>query len=108
MLELVQLTLQDRQALNDMFRDWEESGEKMISSALTAYDYHDFEADSRYLPESETHIPGFVPASMFFASDRERQIFGGAVNIRHRLNAKRLQDGGHSGDGVRPSERRGG
>ena len=30
----------------------------------------------------------------------------GAVNIRHYLNEKLLFDGGHIGDGVRPSERR--
>ena len=29
----------------------------------------------------------------------------GAVNIRHRLNDRLLLDGGHIGDGVRPSER---
>ncbi len=30
----------------------------------------------------------------------------GAVNIRHYLNDSLLLDGGHIGDGVRPSERR--
>jgi len=30
----------------------------------------------------------------------------GAVNIRHYLNESLLLDGGHIGDGVRPSERR--
>lgn len=29
----------------------------------------------------------------------------GAVNIRHRLNEQLLLNGGHIGDGVRPSER---
>ena len=30
----------------------------------------------------------------------------GAVNIRHRLNETLLRNGGHIGDGVRPSERK--
>ena len=29
----------------------------------------------------------------------------GAVNIRHTLNEGLLKDGGHIGDGIRPSER---
>lgn len=47
-----------------------------------------------------------MPASTFFAYDRERDILVGAVDIRHSLNEALLLDGGHIGDGVRPSERR--
>lgn len=36
----------------------------------------------------------------------ERNIIVGAVNIRHYLNESLLLNGGHIGDGVRPSERR--
>ena len=32
-------------------------------------------------------------------------MFLGAVNIRHKLNEKLLLNGGHIGDGIRPSER---
>lgn len=38
--------------------------------------------------------------------DLDRNIFVGAVNIRHCLNESLLFDGGHIGDGIRPSERR--
>ena len=38
--------------------------------------------------------------------DKDRNIFVGAVNIRHYLNDSLLKTGGHIGDGVRPSERR--
>jgi predicted acetyltransferase len=38
--------------------------------------------------------------------DQERDIFVGAVNIRHYLNDALLLNGGHIGDGVLPSERR--
>ena len=47
-----------------------------------------------------------VPDSTFFCLDEERNIFVGAVNIRHYLNESLWLDGGHIGDGVRPSERR--
>ena len=55
---------------------------------------------------SELKKEGYVPASTFFAYDRERDILVGAVDIRHSLNEALLLDGGHIGDGVRPSERR--
>ncbi len=38
--------------------------------------------------------------------DLDRNIFVGAINIRHTLNQSLLNTGGHIGDGVRPSERR--
>ena len=46
-----------------------------------------------------------VPDSTFFCLDTKRNIFVGAVNIRHYLNEKLLLGGGHIGDGIRPSER---
>ena len=49
---------------------------------------------------------GLVPDSTFFCLDEERDIMVGAVNIRHYLNEALLLNGGHIGDGVRPSERR--
>ena len=50
--------------------------------------------------------PKYVPSSLYYAYDEDRNIMVGAVNIRHYLNDKLLFDGGHIGDGVRPSERR--
>lgn len=46
-----------------------------------------------------------MPDSTFFCLDTDRNIFVGAVNIRHTLNEGLLKDGGHIGDGIRPSER---
>lgn len=46
-----------------------------------------------------------MPDSTFFCLDTERNIFVGAVNIRHYLNEKLLHDGGYIGDDIRPSER---
>ena len=38
--------------------------------------------------------------------DIDRNIFVGAVNIRHYLNESLYKSGGHIGDGIRPSERK--
>ena len=73
--------------------------------AIFKNDYHDFDY---YLENLERKVAsgGYVPDSTFFALDIERNIFVGAVNIRHYLNDYLLKHGGHIGDGVRPSERR--
>ena len=73
--------------------------------AIFKNDYHDFDY---YLANLETKVADgrFVPDSTFFALDTSRDIFVGAINIRHQLNERLLLDGGHIGDGVRPSERR--
>mgnify|MGYP002617190631 CR=1 FL=1 len=81
------------------------SGEFESKNEDGKVDYHDFDAYLKSLDESEPK-EGYVPASTFFAYDRERDILVGAVDIRHSLNEALLLDGGHIGDGVRPSERR--
>lgn len=43
---------------------------------------------------------------MLFLLDEDRDRLLGAVNIRHYLNDSLLKEGGHIGDGIRPSERR--
>ena len=47
-----------------------------------------------------------MPDSTYFCLDKDRNIFVGAVNIRHYLNDNLCHTGGHIGDGIRPSERR--
>ncbi len=56
--------------------------------------------------EVKSSSKSLVPDSTFFCLDEERNIFVGAVSIRHYLNDSLLLSGGHIGDGVRPSERR--
>ena len=104
-LQLVKLTAAYKSQLFDMMDEWTATGEKIIPWAIRKTDYHDFDA---YLSCLETHVEDgeHVPASTFFCLDTERDIFVGAVNIRHYLNESLLRDGGHIGDGVRPSERR--
>lgn len=105
MIKLVKLCEEYRAQLDDMMDEWTAAGEHIIPYAIRKNDYHEFE---KYLDEIELTEPkdGLVPDSTFFALDTERNIFVGAVNIRHELNDSLLRDGGHIGDGVRPSERR--
>lgn len=77
----------------------------MVPYAIRKTDYHDFEKYCSSL-EVKDDSPDSVPDSTFFCLDEERNIFVGAVNIRHYLDKSLLLNGGHIGDGVRPSERR--
>ena len=104
-LQLVKMSEKFKPLLFDMMDEWTKTGETIIPWAIRKVDYHDFDAYLKSLEESEPK-EGYVPASTFFAHDRERDILVGAVDIRHSLNEALLLDGGHIGDGVRPSERR--
>lgn len=105
MLKLVKLEEKYMPQLIDMMDEWYAAGEKIVPYAIRKVDYHDFTAYVESL-ESKEAVNGLVPDSTFFCLDTERNIFVGAVNIRHYLNDVLLLHGGHIGDGVRPSERR--
>lgn len=104
-LKLIKLDASHRALLTEMMDEWTATGEKIIPYAIRKVDYHDFDA---YLASLEVvdETDGLVPDSTFFCLDTERNILVGAVNIRHYLNEGLLRNGGHIGDGVRPSERR--
>lgn len=103
MLRLVKLERGYYPLLVDMLDEWTRSGERIIPSAIAKGDCRDYDGYVKKLdnPGSDT----LVPDSTYFCLDDERNIFVGAVNIRHCLNESLLFDGGHIGDGVRPSER---
>ena len=104
-LKLVKLGPKYRTHLTEMMEEWYAYGEKIIPYAIRRLDYHDIEHYMENL-EVKDAAGGLVPDSTFFCLDEERDIFVGAVNIRHYLNENLLLNGGHIGDGVRPSERR--
>lgn len=104
-LKLVRLEERYKRQLFDMLDEWYGTGEKIVPYAIRKTDYHDFEEYCNSL-EVKDDRSDLVPDSTFFCLDVERDIFVGAVNIRHRLNESLLLNGGHIGDGVRPSERR--
>lgn len=105
MLKLVKLEKKYQSQLIDMMEEWEKIGEKIVPYAIRKTDYHNFDVYLNSL-EVKDDKEGLVPDSTFFCLDTDRNIFVGAVNIRHYLNEALLLNGGHIGDGVRPSERR--
>ena len=104
-LRLVKASMQYSDQIKDMLQEWNATGEKIIPYAIRRLDYHDFAYYWDNLEVRDTS-DGLVPDSTFFCLDEERNIIVGAVNIRHHLNEALLINGGHIGDGVRPSERR--
>lgn len=104
-LKLVKASNRYQDQIQNMLEEWYSTGEKIIPYTIRRIDYHDFAYYCENL-EVKNADSGLVPDSTFFCLDEERDIVVGAVNIRHYLNESLLLNGGHIGDGVRPSERR--
>ena len=107
--KLIMLTKEYEKELGEMIDEWRLDQEINHTNhspwAIFKNDYHDFDyylENLDYKTEDENH----VPSSTFFLLDIDRNRLVGAVNIRHHLNERLLFDGGHIGDGIRPSERR--
>lgn len=109
-IELVKLTSEYQTQLSDMLTEWKADIEKNNTNhspwAIFRNDFHDFDSFLENLEIKEGNKDGLVPDTTLFCLDKDRNIFVGAVNIRHYLNEYLLQCGGHIGDGIRPSERR--
>lgn len=104
-LKLVKLDKSYQRQLNEMMDEWSNAGEKIIPWSIRKVDYHNFDSYLESLEVKEENDK-YVPDSTYFCLDIDRNIFVGAVNIRHYLNERLLRAGGHIGDGIRPSERR--
>ena len=104
MLKLVKMSEEYAEQLTDMMDEWTAAGERIIPCAICKHDFHDLKGYIESLEVKEAGN-GLVPDSTFFGLDTERNLFVGAVNIRHWLNEGLLRTGGHIGDGVRPGER---
>ena len=104
MLKLVKMEEKYLSQLNEMMDEWTKANEKIIPYAINKCDYHNIDEYINSLEIKEGNDK-LVPDSTFFCLDTDRNIFVGAVNIRHYLNDALLLDGGHIGDGIRPSER---
>jgi len=105
-LKLIKASVEYKKQILDMLEEWYASGEEIIPYAIRRLDYHDFTYYCENLENKDFLSDGFVTDSTFFCLDEESGIVVGAVNIRHYLNESLLLDGGHIGDGVRPSQRR--
>lgn len=108
-LKLIKLTKQYEKQLGEMIEEWKADQEQNHTNrspwAIFKNDYHDFDFYLAHL-EQKTATEDRVPDSVFFLLDEDRDRLLGAVNIRHYLNDALLKEGGHIGDGIRPSERR--
>ena len=109
-IELVRLTNEYREQLFEMLEEWKKdiivNHTDMSPWKIWANDFHDFDYYINNLDTKEETKNGWVPDTTLFCLDKDRNIFVGAVNIRHYLNDTLLKTGGHIGDGIRPSERR--
>ena len=108
-LKLIKLTKEYEKQLGEMIDEWKTDQELNQTNrsprAIFKNDYHDFDHYLENL-ENRSEKDGMVPDSVFFLLDEDRNRLLGAVNIRHYLNDALLKEGGHIGDGIRPSERR--
>jgi len=104
-IKLVKLSHEYKKHLFDMMDEWLSVEQDFSPYMIRRNDYHDFDyyLDNLEIKEESDRR---VPDSTFFCLDIDRNIFVGAINIRHYLNENLLFTGGHIGDGVRPSERR--
>ncbi len=108
-VKLIKLTKEYQQQLGEMIDEWtlDQKLNHTNHSPWTIFkdDYRDFD---HYLANLEQKEPDGrrVPDSVFFLLDADRNRLLGAVDIRHYLNESLLREGGHIGDGIRPSERR--
>ena len=108
-VKLIKLTSEYKDQLGEMIDEWKH--DQVVNHtdrspyAIFKNDYHDFD---NYLKNLDFKKPedGHVPTTTFFLLDVDRNRLIGAANIRHYLNEGLLKDGGHIGDGIRPSERR--
>lgn len=109
-IELVRLTSEYKEQLSEMLTEWKkdiiENHTDMSPWKIWANDFHDFDHYLNNLDTKEGDKNAWVPDTTLFCIDKDRDIFVGAVNIRHYLNEDLLKTGGHIGDGIRPSERR--
>lgn len=107
-VRLVRPAMGYREPYLSFYADWIRSGEAIVPWVVRE-DPGDFEAmlDFLYAEDSEEKIsnPLWVPHSTYWLLNEENLVVG-AVNIRHRLNEKLLNSGGHIGYGIRPGHRR--
>lgn len=108
-LKLIKLTKEYETELCEMIDEWlldqKINHTNHSPWAIFKNDCHDFDNYLEHLEVKEA-TANRVPDSVFFLLDEERHKLLGAVNIRHYLNDALLKEGGHIGDGIRPSERR--
>ena len=109
-IQRVRLTSEYKEQLFVMLTEWKNdiivNHTDMSPWKIWANDFNDFDYYVKNLDTREEAKNDWVPDTTLFCLDKDKNIFVGAVNIRHYLNDELLKTGGHIGDGIRPSERR--
>ncbi|MGC4379280.1 GNAT family N-acetyltransferase [Fictibacillus sp. Mic-4] len=106
-VHLIKPTFKLQDEYLSFYEEWKDSGEEMIPRVIKREPYP-FKELVQFLRDSESgeNLPdSYVPHSTYWLVNEGKKIIG-AVNIRHELNEKLLNSGGHIGYGIRPSERR--
>ncbi len=105
-LKLVKYNKISESAYLDYINEWELSGERIVPWAAERESESFQDLLSRWETEEtyEAYKKGLVPSTLYFLVDKNRVL--GAIHFRHELSVDLLQNGGHIGYGIRPSERR--
>ncbi|MGZ4159398.1 MAG: GNAT family N-acetyltransferase [Neobacillus sp.] len=106
-VSLVKPTMELQESYMSFYREWQDSGEKVVPWVITK-DPSNFQEMVKFLLDNEKgeNLPdGWVPDSTYWLVTADKNLVG-AVNIRHGLTEELLNCGGHIGYGIRPSERR--
>jgi predicted acetyltransferase len=108
-IKLVKPSTEYKDEYISFYEDWKDSGEDIVPWVVEKepYDFNDM-VNLLYAQDSEDKIidESFVPHSTYWLLNEISGKIVGAANVRHRLNEKLLNSGGHIGYGIRPSERR--
>lgn len=102
MTELRQLKYSDQSAFRRYIQEWYDHQETVVPSNTDLAQYASFENMVDELNKTEVE-EGWVPSTTLFYF-KDKQIVG-AVNIRHKLNQRLTNIGGHVGYGVAKSYR---
>ena len=91
---------------SDYITEWEATGERIVPSATDRRGRSFGELQDAWRTEESEAMNewGLVPATLYFLVDAHQKILG-AIHHRHELTERLMQNGGHIGYGVRPSER---
>lgn len=106
-VKLIEPTVDFKNEYISMIEEWQRTCEKMVPFVLR-YDYEDFDRLLEQLEHLQKGIQlkeNTVSSSTYWLINADREVVG-AVNIRHRLNDRLRQIGGHIGYGIRPSRRK--
>jgi predicted acetyltransferase len=107
-IRLIKPSLAYRDEYISFYEEWKCSGENIVPWVVEhePYDFHSM-IEFLYSQDSEEKImnDNWVPHSTYWLLNEADSIVA-VVNIRHKLNHKLFNTGGHIGYGVRPSQRR--